>query len=512
MKKRTGMIYRYPAAQVFLGILLAFFLQAAFVQMAEGAVCTSVKAAGAELRKGLIQRKNTIVVTAKISGSYDFETAGRAMSDIRDGIYDEALSYTGAGNAGEYLYWNLAGISKSVELTDIDDSYIEVDCTYMFTYRDNASCESSLSGQVKSALNSLKLSGKNDYEKVRAIYDYIAGRVKYDDGEAASSSILDPLSYTAYGALVNKRAVCQGYSLLFYRMCNDAGIDCRVITGKAKGSNGTEQHAWNAVKISGRFYNVDVTWDATMKQAGRDYEYFLKSNGDLKNHARDAIFTTAAFNKECPMSSTSFPGASGAKKYKVKINGGSGSGTYSAGTVLTIKAASPVAGQAFSRWNGTATYVDKTSATKASAKIKVTKDVTLTATYAYVNAAVSNGKYRLNSRKQAAKFMSVKANSKATNAQIVLGSKKASTAMFTISKSGGYYYIMNTNTKKYLNLSGNKVVQGARNSTSRWRLVKSSSGIYRLVNQNGKTATLSSTNVTAAADTNNVSQQVKLMK
>ena len=491
--------------------VFAFMLAMLLASVAEGATYTSVSAAGAALRTGMTQRKNTVTVSTRISGSFDFENAANAMMKIREDVYDEALKYTGEGNTGDYLYWTLSTVNKTVELTDIDDSYLEVDCTYLITYRDNASSENSVTAQANALLNSLKVSGNNDYAKVTAIYDYITKQVKYDYDEARQSSIGNPLSYTAYGALISKKSVCQGYALLFYRLCNQAGVPCRIITGKAKGANGVEQHAWNAVRISGKYYNVDATWDATMKQAGRDYEYFLTSNADLKNHVRDAAYTTAAFNKECPMSTSSFPSQT-PKSYKLTVNGGTGSGTYKAGTVVTIKAKAPLAGQAFARWNGSASFVEGTSAVKSTAKVKVTKAATLTAAYGYVNAAVSSGKYRLNSRKETSKFMSVKANSKAANAQIVLGSKSAATAMFTITKSGGYYYIMNTATKKYLNLSGNKVVQSSKNSTSRWRLVKSSNGIYRLVNQNGKTATLSSTNVTAGADTNSATQQLKLQK
>ena len=248
-----------------------------------------------------------------------------------------------------------------------------------------------------------------------------------------------------------------------------------------------------------------------MKQASQDYEYFLKSNEDLKSHAKDAAFNNSTFNKTYPMSTSSYPSEK-KKTFKLTVKGGSGSGTYASGTIVTIKANAPVAGQKFSQWSGTATYVNGTSRTKSTAKVKVTKAATLTATYAYVTAAVSGGNYRVNSKRQAAKYMSVKSNSNAPNAQIILGAKGAKTSRFRITKSGEFYYIMNVTTKKYLNLSGSKVVQGAKNSTSRWRIVKSSNGVYRLVNQNGRTATLSSTNVTASADTNAASQQVKLNK
>ncbi len=505
-RKRIRTFFAAAAA-----LMLALLIHGASLRTVDAAVYKSIDSAAQALRTAMTQRKTTVTVTANISGSYSFENCARAMSDIRDKIYDKSLEYTGAGNTGDYLYWTISSVTKQVDLTDIDDGYIEVDCTYKINYRDDASKESSVTKQVASSLSSLGVSGKSEYDKVKSIYDYITARVSYDYNEGNSSTVKSPVSYTAYGALINKKSVCQGYALLFYRMCNQAGVKCRLVTGRAKGSNGVEQHAWNIVRIGSKYYNVDATWDAAMKQASQDYEYFLKSNADLKSHAKDAAFNNSTFNKTYPMSTSSYPSEK-KKTFKLTVKGGSGSGTYASGTIVTIKANAPVAGQKFSQWSGTATYVNGTSRTKSTAKVKVTKAATLTATYAYVTAAVSGGNYRVNSKRQAAKYMSVKSNSNAPNAQIILGAKGAKTSQFRITKSGEFYYIMNVTTKKYLNLSGSKVVQGAKNSTSRWRIVKSSNGVYRLVNQNGRTATLSSTNVTASADTNAASQQVKLNK
>ena len=139
-------------------------------------------------------------------------------------------------------------------------------------------------------MKSLDLSNKTDYQKVKAIYDYICSNVTYDHDNLNDESY--SLKYTAYAALINKTAVCQGYASLFYRLALDAGVDTRVISGEAGGP-----HAWNIVKLNGKYYNLDSTWDA-----GRStYAYFLKNTNDFDDHVRDNDYQSNEFIEEYPM-------------------------------------------------------------------------------------------------------------------------------------------------------------------------------------------------------------------
>ena len=92
--------------------------------------------------------------------------------------------------------------------------------------------------------------------------------------------------------MINKTAVCQGYASLFYRLALDTGVDTRVISGEAGGP-----HAWNIVKLNGKYYNLDSTWDA-----GRSaYAYFLKNTNDFDDHVRDNDYQSNDFIEEYPM-------------------------------------------------------------------------------------------------------------------------------------------------------------------------------------------------------------------
>ncbi len=77
-------------------------------------------------------------------------------------------------------------------------------------------------------------------------------------------------SYTAYGALVDRKATCMGYSLAFKDAMNRLGISCTYAM------NASHSHIWNKVKVGKKWYHVDVTWnDQKGKYANR---YLLKKS------------------------------------------------------------------------------------------------------------------------------------------------------------------------------------------------------------------------------------------
>lgn len=73
--------------------------------------------------------------------------------------------------------------------------------------------------QVAKITKSLKLSNKSEKDKLKTIYNYVRKNVSYDESIEATS-----IENTAYGALKNKRSVCNGMAALFYRLAHQAGI------------------------------------------------------------------------------------------------------------------------------------------------------------------------------------------------------------------------------------------------------------------------------------------------
>ena len=245
----------------------------------------------AALRKQMVARKETMTLNVKLPSGTDIEEAVT-------GIWDKAMEHvSGSGTTGDYLHWQHSGYDcPPVDYWD-DDTNITFTVTFQrhpktsaiwFT---TAAQEAALTNYIRNTiLPQLSLGGKTTYQKVQAIYNWITANVKYD-----YSHLNDPayrLQYTAYAAAVQKKAVCQGYANLFYRLANDAGIDCRIITGKAYNRDGAADHAWNIVRMAdGKYYCLDATWDAGLKP--ENYEYFLKG---LTSFSRDHQAETDKLN------------------------------------------------------------------------------------------------------------------------------------------------------------------------------------------------------------------------
>ena len=255
-----------------------------------GTVYPSEAAAAADLRKQMVSRSEVMSVTLR-SASKDVET-------IALNLWNLAMDHVeGSGTTGDYLRWQFAAMSGSVEGESLDSGY-QYTFTYVpdTTYSDtiwlttNAQ-EAALTNYIRNTiLPQLSLGGKTTYQKVQAIYNWITANVKYD-----YNHLNDPTywpQYTAYAAAVQKKAVCQGYANLFYRLANDAGVDCRIITGKAYNGTQTEDHAWNIVRMEDeKYYCLDATWDAGLKP--ESYEYFLKG---LTSFSRDHQAETDKLN------------------------------------------------------------------------------------------------------------------------------------------------------------------------------------------------------------------------
>lgn len=88
----------------------------------------------------------------------------------------------------------------------------------------------------------------NLFEREVYVYDWLVKHVQYDNSTAYSD--------TAYGAIVDGRAGCEGYARAFQYLMNQIGVETVLITGRTD-----ENHMWNMVKLYGEYYFVDVTSD-----------------------------------------------------------------------------------------------------------------------------------------------------------------------------------------------------------------------------------------------------------
>lgn len=156
------------------------------------------------------------------------------------------------------------------------------------------------SAKLRSKVDEIAAQAKRSgtvYEQIRFVQDYLIDHVTYD------KTMEKDLIHTAYGALINHLAVCDGYSYAFKMILDELGVPCVVVRGnsirydtKAHGAAWVkaqmdEYHLWNEVRFDGGWYAVDVTWsdsDVPNEPLTDRYEYFLRGSGSF-GHADEEL-------------------------------------------------------------------------------------------------------------------------------------------------------------------------------------------------------------------------------
>lgn len=243
------------------------------------------------------------------------------MWGLFQGLLDDAVSedYAVANYQGDYLkndafFWEKNAdpnysdyvdgkwIVPSVKFTILNSRHVT-----------NHEQQQYVEKYISDTCNKLGLYGnkKTSLQKVKTIHDYICKLVKYDY-EAADHSKdsnfyqIEKYRYSAsaYGAIKNKRVICQGYSHIMYAFCREVGIPVRML--------GSNTHAWNIVSLDGgkTFYNIDVTWDDDGTDKQSIHDYFLKSDSDMQeyndDHFKNPEFKTSSFTKKYPIPNKSY--------------------------------------------------------------------------------------------------------------------------------------------------------------------------------------------------------------
>lgn len=243
------------------------------------------------LRKQMVSRETEITLNFPASW----------FDSHKDGLYYDLLydamkcDESSTGQEGDALIYGFAGCHLSYSKA----GYIQ----YAMLYHSDAEQEAKLTAAVAEAMTTLQLNGLSEAKKIIKIHDYICNHVDYEYNSKEEQI------YTAYGALCTGKAVCQGYAVLFYRLCKEAGLSVRIISGTGNGG----PHAWNIVRIGSKYYNVDCTWDG--QDATTYNEFLLKSEADFRDHTRESWpvagshcldYTSAEFNAQYPMTEKSW--------------------------------------------------------------------------------------------------------------------------------------------------------------------------------------------------------------
>lgn len=182
---------------------------------------------------------------------------------------DDSISVSSTD--GDYAHWSVSQYGANGFAYDYSDSkgyYYTIDLVYI--YYTDAAQEKKVDSVINSFVNSIRKQNLSDYEILKKVHDYICESTTYD-----YDALEDPYgnlhAFSAYGALVYGKCVCQGYALAFYRICKDLGYSVRLLY--------SDLHAWNLVMADGKYYFVDCTWDDEFSEIeeyqDQKYYYFL---------------------------------------------------------------------------------------------------------------------------------------------------------------------------------------------------------------------------------------------
>jgi|GEM_PF-743900 len=178
-------------------------------------------------------------------------------------------------NCDTYLKACIESYTSTISTNNsFEISALTLNCSYITTKEQEVYVDKT----VEFIVSKLTNADMSYDEKEKLIHDYIMTNVDYCEGEKYGS---------AYSALYEGKAKCDGYAMLTYKMLKVAGIDNIIVTN--------EDHAWNIVKINENWYHLDTTWDDAKKKDFGFYKYYnLTDDEILETRNYDNVY-----GKEC---------------------------------------------------------------------------------------------------------------------------------------------------------------------------------------------------------------------
>lgn len=172
----------------------------------------------------------------------------------------------------QYIYENTSKWEMAMKYTGNKGTI-----TFKMTYLTDLEKELYVSAQVDKILPKIIKKGATEFEKVKAVHDYIVLNGSYSSNTKNSQ-------YTTYTFLTEQKGVCQAYALLMYKMLEELNIEAKYV----KGFSNNERHAWILAKVNNEWYHVDPTWDDPVgnKKDEVRYNYFMLTDKQMaKTHS-----------------------------------------------------------------------------------------------------------------------------------------------------------------------------------------------------------------------------------
>lgn len=298
----------------FVNVLLTILLILAIVP--QGAIPARAAAEAREMKSGgfvmTASAEDELIQFGGFSDNYTKpRQSGRRNAAAKDTVYNkiyqgllekaEKISFTLAelgidetltGNA---LMAEISARTRAAYIRVLNDSpelyFVKNSWSYGYEYRNGSLVPYLLPGyfpvtesqqaQFDSTVDSIVKEGsqlKTELEKALFVHDYLAVNCQYDWDVSVGKGASDQAVFNAYGVLVNRNAVCQGYAMAYILLMRRLGVECCYVGSEAM------NHGWNLIQIGGSWYHVDVTWDDPVPNTeGKSYHRnFLVSDSGIR--------------------------------------------------------------------------------------------------------------------------------------------------------------------------------------------------------------------------------------
>lgn len=271
---------------LFIMIALTFVLMIATFPLTESVSAENLDRYGYSLLKNDMQRTAYRAIADGISS---------LTPEIKfscDGISPEDVRLAGEMITRDYpeFFWFQGGAEISIagkEVTFSPSAYKVNGQTVTAGSSALISAKNQLESAINSAIEKLP-SNPSQYEIAHTFHDFVVNNVTYS---------MSGDHQTAYGALVNGKAVCAGYARAFQLLMNRAGIRCWYVAGDSYAPNGTlVAHAWNLYWLNGKCYYSDATWDDQGSDLFHEYLNMSLEEISKTHYTSDALPISCGHN------------------------------------------------------------------------------------------------------------------------------------------------------------------------------------------------------------------------
>ena len=178
--------------------------------------------------------------------------AQRQYADTMGGFIDEQRDRWAEEETQENEYiedgFKVGGEYEIRSTTHISDAYKSGDDSQL------SSEDKETLKMAKAVLDEVIEDGMSDYEKERAVYQWMVRNIGGSSSGVISRPGMRHSAFTPHDVLTSKSAVCVGYATTFRLLLNMMDINVHIVHN--------EYHSWDLVNLDGDWYHVDIYSDA----------------------------------------------------------------------------------------------------------------------------------------------------------------------------------------------------------------------------------------------------------